>query len=173
MQGRPRLQAGGEATSGDERGALAEWDGASWRLIERHQFTEVTGPGGIFGAPDDAAPLWAMGWDRRSVILKLLDGGQWHTFRLPMGSYSHDAIGGWYTEWPRIREVTDGRFLAHMHGLFYDFPRAFSRGNTGGLRPVATYTRMPVDYCAWEGQIVMTRDDASILRNALPGASNS
>lgn len=165
--------AGGEATSGDERGALAEWDGASWRLIERHQFTEVTGPGGIFGAPDDAAPLWAMGWDRRSVILKLLDGGQWHTFRLPMGSYSHDAIGGWYTEWPRIREVTDGRFLAHMHGLFYDFPRAFSCGNTGGLRPVATYTRMPVDYCAWEGQIVMTRDDASIMRNEIAGQSNS
>lgn len=164
---------GGEATNPDERGALAEWDGATWRLIERHQFTEVTGPGGIFGAPDDGAPVWSMGWDRRSVILKLLDGGKWHTFRLPMGSYSHDAIGGWYTEWPRIREVTEGRLLAHMHGLFYDFPKTFSAADAGGLRPVATYTRMPVDYCAWQGQIVMTRDDASIMRNEIAGQSNS
>ncbi|MCC6353654.1 MAG: hypothetical protein IT577_07190 [Verrucomicrobiae bacterium] len=165
--------AGAESAHPDERGALAEWDGASWRIIERRQFTEVTGPGGISGSPDDRAPIWAMGWDRRSVILKLLDGGQWHTFRLPMGSFSHDALGGWYTEWPRIREVTEGRLLAHMHGLFYDFPKTFSAGNTGGLRPVATYTRMPVDYCAWQGQIVMTRDDASIMRNEIAGQSNS
>lgn len=165
--------AGEEAKGPDDRGVLAEWDGSTWNLVERHQFTEVTGPGGIQGSPDDAAPLWAMGWDRRSVILKLLDGGKWHTFRLPMGSYSHDAKGGWYTEWPRIREVTDGRFLAHMHGIFYDFPRTFRAAETGGLRPVATYTRMPVDYCAWNGRIVMTRDDASVMRNEIAGQSNS
>lgn len=165
--------AGREAEGPEDKGSLAEWDGRTWSLIERRQFTEVTGPGGIFGAPDDGAPLWAMGWDKRSVILKLLDGGEWHTFRLPMGSYSHDAVGGWYTEWPRIREVTDGRFLAHMHGLFYNFPKTFGAANTGGLRAIATYTRMPVDYCAWRGQIVMTRDDASIMRNEIAGQSNS
>lgn len=164
---------GGEAVRPEDRGALAEWDGKAWKLVERCQFTEVTGPGGIYGAPDDRAPLWALGWDRRSVILKLLDGGAWHTFRLPMGSYSHDAIGGFYTEWPRIREVTGGRLLAHMHGLFYDFPKTFSQGNAGGLRALATYTRMPVDYCAWQGQIVMGRDDASIMRNEIAGQSNS
>lgn len=164
---------GADAAGPDDRGALAEWDGRAWRLIERRQFTEVTGPGGILGSPDDNAPLWSMGWDKRSVILKLLDRGTWHTFRVPMGSYSHDAIGGWYTEWPRIREVADGRLLAHMHGLFYDFPKTFCAANTGGLRPVATYTRMPVDYCGWQGQIVMTRDDASVMRNEIAGQSNS
>ena len=36
------------------------------------QFTEVTGPGGVYGnnAGDDR--LWAVGWDTRSVILRLL-----------------------------------------------------------------------------------------------------
>ncbi len=165
--------AGAEATSPDEMGILAEWDGNTWRQVERHQFTEVTGPGGIGGAPSAQSPLWAMGWDKRSVLLKLLDGGQWYTYRLPKASYTQEARGGWYTEWPRIREVTDGRLLAHMQCLFYDFPKTFSRSNCGGLRPISTYTRMPVDYCAWQGQIVMTRDDASVMKNDLAGQSHS
>ncbi len=158
-------------------GCLAETDGKDWqqpwKTIERTPFTEVTGPGGLqgFAAGDDR--LWAMGWDKRSVILKLLEHGQWHTFRLPKGSYTHDALHGWYTEWPRIREVTDGRWLAHMHGLFYAFPKSFSLADHGGLRAISTYTRMPVDYCAWRGQIVMARDDASIMQNELAGQSHS
>ena len=35
-----------------EMGVSAEWDGKTWRVNERHQFTEVTGPGGVLGAPD-------------------------------------------------------------------------------------------------------------------------
>jgi hypothetical protein len=158
-------------------GALAESDGRDWKqaweVIERTPFTEVTGPGGLQGFPPGDDRAWALGWDKRSVILKLLEQGQWHTFRLPKGSFTHDALHGWYTEWPRIREVTEGRLLAHMHGLFYDFPRTFSLSDHGGLRAISTYARMPVDYCAWQGQIVMARDDASIMQNELAGQSNS
>ena len=157
----------------EDAGALAQWDGKTWQLIQRRQSTEVTGPGGIFGAPNDHSPLWNLGWDKRSVILKLLDAGQWYTFRLPKASYTQEPAHGWYTEWPRIREVTDGRFLAHMHCLFYDFPKTFSKDNYGGLKPISTYTRMPVDYCAWKGEIVMSRDDASIMANELAGQSHS
>jgi len=158
-------------------GCLAQSDGKNWtrewQVIARTPFTEVTGPGGLQGfAPGDDR-LWALGWDKRSVILKLHERGQWHTFRLPKASYTHDALHGWYTEWPRIREVTEGRWLAHMHGLFYDFPETFSDANYGGLKPISTYTRMPVDYCAWRGQIVMARDDASIMHNELAGQSHS
>jgi hypothetical protein len=158
-------------------GCLAESDGKDWTrewtVVERAPFTEVTGPGGLQGyAPGDDR-VWAMGWDKRSVILKLLERGQWQTFRLPKGSFTHDALHGWYTEWPRIREVTEGRLLAHMHGLFYDFPRSFSVANHGGLKAISTYIRMPVDYCAWQGQIVMARDDASIMQNEIAGQSNS
>jgi hypothetical protein len=36
-------------TGPEDAGALAEWDGSRWSLIRRRQFTEVTGPGGIYG----------------------------------------------------------------------------------------------------------------------------
>ncbi|MBM4087670.1 MAG: hypothetical protein FJ272_23005, partial [Planctomycetes bacterium] len=56
----------GGPAKGEEAGILAEWDGKEWRIIERKQFTDVTGPGGLLGSPDDKSPLWAMGWDKRS-----------------------------------------------------------------------------------------------------------
>ena len=52
-----------------EAGALAEWDGTTWKLVRRRQFTDVTGPGGILGPPSPDAPLWALGWDEKSVLL--------------------------------------------------------------------------------------------------------
>ncbi|HWQ93770.1 MAG TPA: hypothetical protein VN673_19060, partial [Clostridia bacterium] len=141
-------------------GVLAEHTGANWSapwtIVERKNFTEVTGPGGLHGNARAEDPVWATGWDRRSVLLKVLDAGVWHTRRLPKGSYSHDAIHGWYTEWPRIREITPGKTLMHMHGLFYDFPQGFSAAHTEGLRPICTYLKMPVDYCWWNGQLVIS-----------------
>ncbi len=159
-------------------GLLAENTGTSWSsgwtTLERKCFTEVTGPGGLLGATNDGDPLWALGWDKRSVILKLLDGGTWRTYRLPKGSYTHDAFHGWYTEWPRIREIVDGRLLMHMHGLFYTFPKTFSAANTAGIEPLCTYLKMPVDYCWWNGRLVMGRDDASATGgNTWAGQSHS
>lgn len=165
--------AGELPSSPEDAGILADWDGKTWRMVQRRQSTELTGPDGILGARYDHSPLWSLGWDKRSVLLKVLDGGQWHTFRLPKASYTQESRNGCYTEWPRIREVTDGRLLAHMQCLFYDFPKTFSKDNYGGLKPISMYTRMPVDYCAWKGEIVMGRDDASIMDNELAGQSHS
>ncbi len=149
---------------GSDTGVLAECVEGEWRVVERAQFTEVTGPDGIGGGKPDGR-LWCLGWDKRSVILKLLEAGEWRTYRLPKGSYTHDAGHGWYTEWPRIREVTDGALLMHMHGLFWEFPRTFSVSDASGLRPIACYEKMPVDYCAWNGRIVMGCNDASRFEN--------
>lgn len=159
-------------------GLLAENTGGNWSngwtTVERKNFTEITGPGGIRGATNDNDVVWSLGWDKRSVLLKVLDGGVWSDFRLPKGSYTHDALLGWYTEWPRIREIVDGRYLMHMHGLFYDFPRTFSAANAAGLRPLCTYLKMPVDYCWWNGRLVMARDDASTTGgNIWAGQSHS
>lgn len=155
-------------------GALAAWDGTNWTVMETNKFTEVTGPGGLLGNPPGDDRLWALGWDARSVILRLLADGVWTRYRLPKASYTHDADHGWFTEWPRIREIVDGRFLMHMHGMLYDFPPAFSATNTGGLRPLCTHLKMPVDYCWWNGQLVMARDDASTTGgNVWTGQSHS
>ncbi len=155
-------------------GVLAAWDGTHWTTVHAAKFTEVTGPGGLHGnAPGDDR-LWALGWDERSVLLKLLQDGAWHTFRLPKGSYTHDADHGWFTEWPRIREIVDGKLLAHMHGLFYSFPKTFASGSRGGLTPLCAYLKMPVDYCWWNGRLVMGRDDTSTTGgNVWAGQSHS
>ena len=163
----------------DTSGCLAEFNGKDWTTIETNQFCEVTGPGGIFGNAKTTDPLWATGWDKRSVLLKLLDKGQWHTFRLPIADYSYVAHHGWYTEWPRIREVvpaTNGqpaKLLMNMHGQFFDFPKTLSVGNTAGLKPLSSYLKITGDYCNWRGQIVVACDDTSIMDNPLAGQSQS
>jgi hypothetical protein len=147
-------------------GGLAEWDGVpnhAWTLLETRQFTDVTGPGGIYGPERDDDPLWAVGWDHRSVILKVRDKGKWHDYRLPKASYTHDAGHGWFTEWPRIRQVRPGRYMLDHHGMFYDFPADFRPGKTAGLKPIATHLRMVVDWADWNGRLVMSHDDASTL----------
>lgn len=155
-------------------GTLASWNGTNWTVIESNKFTEVTGPGGVNGNDASDDRLWALGWDTRSVILRLLQDGNWTRYRLPKGSYTHDADAGWYTEWPRIREIVDGKLLSHMHGLLYYFPKTFSVTNTGGINPICTYLKMPVDYCWWNGQLVMGRDDASTTGgNIWAGQSHS
>lgn len=155
-------------------GSLCAWDGTNWTVIETNKFTEVTGPGGIQGNDASEDRLWAVGWDARSVILRLFEHGEWTRYRLPKGSYTQDADPGWYTEWPRIREIVDGKLLMHMHGLFYDFPKTFAAANTGGIRPICSYLKMPVDYCWWNGRLVMGRDDASTTGgNIWAGQSHS
>jgi len=167
------LQAGEAPRNADEKGVLASWDGKTWTIIERKQFTDVTGPGGIYGAPDDAAPAWSIGWDRRSVIVKLLDGGQWYSYRLPKATHTYDHWGGWYTEWPRIREVDNNKMLMDMHGMFYDFPKTFSRINSGGLLPVSSHLRYIPDFCNWNGQLVLATDETTILENPMAGRAQS
>lgn len=168
-----QLEAGDLPKGPEEMGALASWDGKTWKIIERKQFTDVTGPGGIYGSPDDKSPLWTIGWDRRSVILKLLDAGQWYTYRLPKAARTYDHRGGWYTEWPRIREVGNGKMLMDMHGMMYDFPKTFSRNNSAGISPVSTHLRYIPDFCSWNNQIVIATDETTVLQNPMAGRSQS
>lgn len=159
-------------------GALAEWDGTAerWTLVQHDKFTEVTGPGGILGAPDDLSPdvpLWAIGWDARSLILKVLDKGVWHTYRYPQSTYTHVPDHGWFTEWPRIREVGQGRFLLDFPSMFYEFPPDFRPGKTAGFRPLATHLRMVPDFCDWNGRLVIASDDTSVMGNPLGGQPQS
>ena len=182
-------QVGSDARRPGQAGALAQWDGKTWSIVERQQFTEVTGPGGILGAPDGNSPLWAVGFDHRSVILKLLDAGKWQTFRMPKADYSCDGEHGWHTEWPRIRQVvepagdTQAKLLMNMHGGWFDFPVTFSAGNTSGLRPIGDYLKITGDFAPWRGRIVFGCDDAAASGfssakgfdglNRLVGRSNS
>lgn len=166
-------------------GALATWHGdGDWQLVRRNQFTEVTGPGGIFGnSRPESDPVWAMGWDARSLILAILENHQWHYYRLPKGSHSYDGAHGWNTEWPRIREIGEDDFLATMHGTFWRFPASFSVANSAGIAPRSNYLKVVGDFCRWNDSIVLGCDDSAKseflntrgfkAKHAAPGQSNS
>jgi hypothetical protein len=148
-------------------GSLTEWDGREWTVVEESQFTEVTGPGGIHGAEEEEDPIWVSGWDERSVKLKLRHRGVWSSFRLPKASFTYDGKHGWHTEWPRIREIGGDRALMTMHGMFWEFPLTFRTLDTSGLRPLSSYLKMVVDFCLWEGRLVLACNDASKFDNTL------
>ena len=146
-------------------GVLAWWNepGRDWSVIRRCQFTEVTTPDGIYGNEHPAEnPVWAMGWDAKSVILGVTTNGtEWAYYRLPKASHAYDGAHGWNTEWPRIRDVGfgDGTLLATMHGTFWRFPRGFSPANPNGIRPISTYLKVIGDFCRWGDRIVLGCDD--------------
>lgn len=148
-----------------ESGVLAEWDGKDWKTIRRNQFTEITGPGGISGNGNPATdPIWATGWDHRSLLLGLRDKGGWKFFRMPKASNTYDGAHGWNTEWPRIRDVGTAdspRYLMTMHGMFWDFPKTFSSGNTAGIRPLSTYLKVIGDFTRWNDRLVFGCDDTA------------
>lgn len=142
-------------------GCLAEWDGKDWKVVRRNQFTEVTGPGGIAGNQSIDDPIWSIGWDHRSLILMLRDGGQWHSFRLPKASHSYDGAHGWNTEWPRIRDIGEADLLMTMHGAFWRFPKTFAAGKTAGIGPRSNYLKVIGDFCEWNGRVVLGCDDSA------------
>ena len=149
-----------------ESGSLSEWDGKDWTVIRRNQFVEVTGPGGIHGNTNpDTDPIWATGWDHKSVILGVRtpeDG--WSFYRLPKASHSYDGAHGWNTEWPRIRDVgTEGNpdYLMTMHGMFWHFPELFTPTNSKGIRPRSAYLKVIGDFTRWNDQLVFGCDDSA------------
>lgn len=147
-------------------GSLSEWNGKDWKVVRRNQFVEVTGPGGIYGNKNpDTDPIWATGWDHKSVLLGVRDKATgWHFFRLPKSSHSYDGAHGWNTEWPRIRDIGTTQkpdYLMTMHGMFWQFPGGFTAANTAGIRPRSAYLKVIGDYARWNDQLVFGCDDSA------------
>lgn len=149
-----------------ESGSLSEWDGKNWKTVRRDQFVEVTGPGGIRGNVNpETDPIWATGWDHKSVILGVRNAETgWDFYRLPKASHSYDGAHGWNTEWPRIRNIgsqKDPDYLMTMHGLFWRFPGGFSLNNSAGIRPRSAYLKVIGDFTRWNDQLVFGCDDSA------------
>ena len=146
-------------------GCLAEWDGKDWKVVRRNQFTEVTGPGGIYGNPSPATdPIYALGWDYKSVLLGVRENRGWSFYRLPKASNSYDGAHGWNTEWPRIREVgtqSDPFMLMTMHGMFWKFPQRFGKNNDTGIMPLSAYLKVIGDFTRWNDRLVFGCDDSA------------
>jgi hypothetical protein len=149
-----------------EAGVLAEWNGKDWKVVRRNQFVEVTGPGGIYGNSNPATdPVWATGWDHKSVLLGVRNPETgWSFYRLPKASHSYDGAHGWNTEWPRIRDIGTAEkpdYLMTMHGLFWRFPGTFTAVNSAGIRPRSAYLKVIGDFTRWNNQLVFGCDDSA------------
>ena len=170
-QGRVVYANNGEASEEAKRdptipsGSLSEWFGEDegWNVVKRNQFTEVTGPDGIYGGTSEQDDvLWSMGWDFRSVMLMVLQDGEWSLFRLPKASHCYDGAHGWNTEWPRIRKINDDKdYLATMHGQFWSFPASFRADAAVGIRPRSTYLKVIGDWAYWNDKSVFGCDDSA------------
>ncbi len=149
-----------------EAGVLAEWDGKEWRTVRRNQFVEVTGPGGIYGNHNpETDPVWATGWDHKSVLLGVREQDKgWSFYRLPKASHSYDGAHGWNTEWPRIRNVgTENApdYLMTMHGMFWRFPANFRSRTSAGISPRSAYLKVIGDFTRWHDGLVFGCDDSA------------
>lgn len=144
-------------------GVLAEWDGKDWTVVRRNQFTDITGPGGIYGNSNpEKDPIWAIGWDYKSLILGTRDPEQgWTFYRLPKASHSYDGAHGWNTEWPRIRNIgteSEPEYMMTMHGMFWHFPGTFCAANSAGIRPRSAYLKVIGDFARWNDRLVFGCD---------------
>ncbi|MBI2300861.1 MAG: hypothetical protein HYU66_18280 [Armatimonadetes bacterium] len=137
-------------------GTLAEYDGATWTVIDRRPYVAVNGL-----SPGCGSNIFASGWDRASAILKVYSAGtgQWRTYRLPKASHTFDHK--WATEWPRIRSVEHERLLMDHHGLFYELPAWHYGDAVWGIRPISTHLWVHSDFCTWRGLLVIGADNCS------------
>ena len=142
-------------TGTEAAGRLAEWDGENWTIIERNPFIEVNGRG------DFAGTIFAMGWDKRSAILRVFTeaNGEWKRYRLPKASHCFDHM--WQTEWPRIREVDHERFIMDCHGMFYELSPWAYENCIWGIRPISTHLWVLGDFCTFRGMLALGSDNAS------------
>ena len=143
-------------------GRLAEWDGKSdkWIILEKTAFIGIGGKNSsqYKGKSIYGNPIFATGWDNKSVILKCYNDRtkEWKRYRLPKGSHSFDHA--WNTEWMRIREAQTERFIMDVHGIFYELPMMTYGGNVWGIKPISYHLRIVPDFCFWRGMFVMAGD---------------
>jgi hypothetical protein len=143
--------------TGVSAGRMGEWDGETWKILERTAFYEVTGLG------DFSKTIFATGWDKASAILKVFTArdGKWTTYRLPKGSHTFDH--GWSTEWPRIRQTEHERFLMDCHGTFFELSPWAYNNRIWGVKPISTHLWVLGDFCSWRGYLVLGPDNASAI----------
>jgi len=143
-------------------GRLAEWDGKSnkWTILENTAFIGVGGKNSSTykGKSIYGNPIFATGWDKKSVILKCYNDRTkaWKRYRLPKGSHSFDHA--WNTEWMRIREAQTERFIMDAFGIFYELPMMTYGGFVWGIKPISYHLRIVPDFCFWRGMFVMAGD---------------
>ncbi|MEK7405833.1 MAG: hypothetical protein AAB225_12055 [Acidobacteriota bacterium] len=152
---------------GEEGAGLFEWDGKAWNTISRKPHMECAGRENMGNV------IFATGWDEASALFWALIKGKWRRYRLPKASQTFDHA--WQTEWTRIREVETERFLADVHGMFYELQPVAFEDAIWGLRPICTHLRIIPDYCSFRGLLALAgnQNTPNADHNSLGGQPQS
>ncbi|MCI0498900.1 MAG: hypothetical protein L0Y36_04360 [Planctomycetales bacterium] len=138
-------------------GRLAEWDGnGKWEIVEKNPFIEVSGKQNPDAGSRYGNTLFAVGWDDKSVIFRVLHDKKWTRYRLPQASHSWDHT--WNTEWMRIREIQTERYIMDAFGMFYELPPLVYGGHIWGIKPICYHLRICPDMVSWRGMLVLAGD---------------
>jgi len=118
--------------------------------VRRNQFTEVTGPGGIEGNPSPATdPIWATGWDTKSVVLALREPDTgWSCHRLPKAAHSYDGALVVCASAGAYEEAFNGRNRLEIRGPPGEIGAVPADSQRGAIRlPVAALAKTGVGPC--------------------------
>jgi hypothetical protein len=101
--------------------------------------------------------------DAASVIVT---DGRGNRCRLPKGDEAFDRT---LPSGPArgIRECVSERFLANLHGTFYEIPRE-GKGHSpdfSKIKPVASHGKLIADFCTWRGLMVISGTRANARRD--------
>jgi hypothetical protein len=127
-----------------------------YEIDEQLRFTRVESPEKVADLKKAAEPTVDYRVDPASVVITDAAGRRW---RLPMSADPHDPAGR-----RGVREVISERYLAQIHGTFYEIPRLESKTvpDFQRMKPVSTHRARIADFATWRGLLVLagTRSDA-------------
>ena len=148
-------------------GAGRPVDTAYYEIDEQLAFRRVDAPDKIADLERAAEPATDYEVDAASVLVIDAGGQRW---RLPRSADTLSSVGV-----RGVREVVSERYLAHIHGTFYEIPRLETKTvpDFQRMKPVASHRARIADFATWRGLLVL----AGTRRNAVPDghyfASNS
>ena len=97
-------------------------------------------------------------------IPSLTGDGRWkiYHFPAPQGCLNNDAAHGWFTEWPRIRDMARRICLWIYMACSFHFPKV-SPPEVWGIKPIASHIHYIPDFCYWNGKVILATDEIASI----------
>ncbi len=132
-------------------GRLLQWDGSAWSVVRENAFLDVNAP--VEPGTPSEVPLYAVGRDKASTLLEVLDQGIWWRYRLPRGGTGPNR--GTSFESMTVRPIHQGQVLLDSAGLFFDLAGTGPAAETWTVSPIARHSRSRPDLTFWRGLLVL------------------
>ncbi len=133
---------------GRASGRLAEWDWrGAWRVVDQSPYVDVSGTESATGLREDL--IFALGYDAKSLLLRVWHQNQWRRYRLPWNWPPRSGLGN------GIREMQAGRWLMSAFGNLYELQPPQEAGFAPHLRPICRLQQPVLDFTFYRGGVAM------------------